>query len=58
VRDASLCLPLPQHRLERARLRRDDPERADETYEPVTCTVCARVHLVNPKTGKVLGADE
>ena len=25
------------------------------TFEPVTCTACARVHLVNPKTGKVLG---
>ena len=25
-----------------------------ETYEPVTCTACARIHLVNPKSGKVL----
>lgn len=32
----------------------DDPER-DDAYEPVTCTLCSRVHLVNPKTGKVLG---
>ncbi len=29
---------------------------ADEnTYEPVTCIACQRVHLVNPKTEKVLG---
>jgi hypothetical protein len=26
-----------------------------DTYEPVTCTACQRVHLVNPATGKVLG---
>jgi hypothetical protein len=25
-----------------------------ETYEPVTCTACGRVHLVSPKSGKVL----
>ena len=34
----------------------DDPtEGKAETYEPVTCTACTQVHLVNPKTGKVLG---
>ena len=27
-----------------------------ETYEPVTCTACGGIHLVNPKTGKVLEA--
>ena len=34
----------------------DDPTE-DESYEPITCTACTRVHLVNPKAGKVLGAD-
>jgi hypothetical protein len=29
-----------------------------ETYEAVTCLTCRQVHMVNPKTGKVLGADE
>ena len=34
----------------------DDPtEGKAETYEPLTCTACTQVHLVNPKTGKVLG---
>jgi hypothetical protein len=33
----------------------DDPTERDDTYEPVTCTACTRVHLVNPKTGKVIG---
>jgi hypothetical protein len=26
-----------------------------DTYEPVTCAMCRRVHLVNPMTGRVLG---
>jgi len=25
-----------------------------EAYEAVTCTACGRVHLINPKTGKIL----
>ena len=29
-----------------------------EVYEPVTCTACARVHLVNPKSGKVLESSQ
>ena len=37
----------------------DDPtERDAESYEVLTCTACARVHLVNLKTGQVLGAEE
>jgi hypothetical protein len=26
-------------------------------YETVTCTACQMVHLVDPKTGHVLGSD-
>jgi hypothetical protein len=29
-----------------------------DTYETVTCTICGKVHLINPATGKVLGEDE
>jgi len=29
-----------------------------ENYEPVTCTACGRVHLINPKSGKVLESAE
>jgi len=37
----------------------DDPtEREDDAYEAIPCTICTRVHLINPKIGKVLGADE
>jgi hypothetical protein len=38
----------------------DDPTEGDgegETYAAISCTICTRVHLVDPKTGKVLGAD-
>jgi hypothetical protein len=35
----------------------DDPVEVDaDTYQQVTCTACGRTHMVNPKTGKVLGA--
>ena len=30
----------------------------DNTYQSVECPTCTRVHLVNPKTGKVLGVEE
>jgi hypothetical protein len=36
----------------------DDGSGDSETYEAVTCLACKQVHMVNPKTGKVLGADE
>jgi len=32
------------------------PEQNRERYELVTCPACTRIHLVNPKTGEVLGA--
>jgi hypothetical protein len=28
------------------------------TYEPVTCIMCRKVHHVNPFTGKVLGVGD
>ena len=31
---------------------------SDETYEGVTCLACRQVHMVNPRTGMVLGTDE
>jgi hypothetical protein len=36
----------------------DDPTHDDAYFHSVTCTACARVHLVNPKTGKVIGTEE
>jgi len=30
----------------------------DDAYRTLTCTACTRVHLVSPKTGKVIGAEE
>lgn len=34
-----------------------DPVADAETYVSITCTACSRTHLVNPKTGKVVGAE-
>ena len=37
----------------------DDPTEGEaESYEAVTCAACTRVHMVDRKTGRVLGADE
>jgi hypothetical protein len=36
----------------------DGSEDGDETYQSVTCLACRRMHLVNPKSGKVLGGEE
>jgi hypothetical protein len=32
-----------------------DTEDSDEIYERVTCTACGRLHMVNLRTGKILG---
>ena len=29
-----------------------------ETYEGVSCLACTQLHMVNRRTGKVLGTDE
>jgi hypothetical protein len=39
-------------------LRDDDPDLPATEYEPVTCTACTRIHLVNRKTGKLLGEND
>jgi hypothetical protein len=38
----------------------DNPahDHASGVYETVTCIACTRVHLVDSKTGKVLGTDQ
>ena len=36
----------------------DEPDDDDFTYVQVTCLACAQTHLVNPKTGNVLGSDD
>jgi hypothetical protein len=42
-----------------SRVPADAPEPTDEGkgehFEPVKCTACKRVHLINPKTGKLIG---
>ena len=37
----------------------DNPAETDGSiYEPLHCTLCGRIHLVDPKTGKVLDGGE
>ena len=37
----------------------DDPSEGEfDSYETIACTICTRVHLVNPNTGKVLGNED
>lgn len=36
----------------------DVPAKEDETHRTLTCLACRQIHLVNPMTGKVLGADD
>jgi hypothetical protein len=33
----------------------DEEPSNSEVYESLTCLACGRSHLVNPKTGRVLG---
>jgi hypothetical protein len=36
----------------------EDVPADSDTYESVTCILCQRVHLVNPRTGRVLGEND
>jgi hypothetical protein len=36
----------------------DEPDDDADTYRSLACLACARVHLINPKTGEVLGGDD
>jgi hypothetical protein len=36
----------------------DDSDISENEYEVITCPACAGLHLVNRKTGKVLGQDD
>jgi hypothetical protein len=34
----------------------DEETTAGDVYVSIECPICTRMHLVNPKTGRVLGA--
>jgi hypothetical protein len=38
--------------------RDDDENVSDNEYEAVMCKACALLHLINRKTGKVLGQED
>ena len=33
----------------------DDPDVPEIEYEVITCLACTKLHLINRKTGKILG---
>jgi hypothetical protein len=35
----------------------DDPDVPENEYEVITCLACTKLHLINRKTGKILGQD-
>jgi hypothetical protein len=36
----------------------EDEGMSDNEYEAIRCQACARLHLINRKTGRLLGQDE
>jgi len=36
----------------------DDPDSDEDRLATISCLACQRVHLVSPKTGKVIGGDD
>jgi hypothetical protein len=53
-----LYLPMSGDRIVQAFVAEDPTTGGEDAFRSVTCTVCARVHLVNPRTGKVVGDRE
>lgn len=35
----------------------DESDDADDSYRTVTCVACGMMHLVNPRSGRVVGGD-
>ena len=35
----------------------DDQDVPDNEYEVITCLACTKLHLINRKTGKILGCE-
>jgi hypothetical protein len=53
------CFTCPSTNLNVQHWRDEDDEDApDNEYEVVTCKACARLHLINRKTGKVLRQED
>jgi hypothetical protein len=36
----------------------DDPDISENEYEGIMCPACTNMHLLNRKTGKLLGQDD
>jgi hypothetical protein len=55
---ATLPLSLSDHRPTVQGRSAEEVTDDDTAYESVACLACTQVHLINPKTGKVLGVTE
>jgi hypothetical protein len=53
-----VSLSVSKHRPELQGWSADEVADDDDTYQSFQCTACTRVHLVNLKTGKLLGGEE
>jgi len=36
----------------------NDPDVSENEYEAIACPACTRIHLVNRRSGKLLGQDD
>jgi hypothetical protein len=52
-----LHFQVPGNRLQRQHLD-DDPDISENEYEAIPCPACTGIHLVNRKTGELLGQDD
>jgi hypothetical protein len=53
-----LLFTCPTTRMKVQQWENGDDDAPDNEFEAITCQACGRLHLLNPKTGKLLGAEE
>jgi hypothetical protein len=58
VVDGPFRLQVPSDHLNVQHFLDDDPDISENEYEAVTCLACSKLHLINRKTGKLLGQDD
>ena len=57
--DGAIPVPLPNTGLHvQGWVADDGSDEPGEIYETVTCQACRQVHLVDPRTGRVMGSED
>jgi uncharacterized protein YbaR (Trm112 family) len=54
----TLLFTCPITRMKVPALLDSDEDTSANEYEAITCKACARIHLINRKTGKLLGKQD